>query len=196
MAQKLLTNYSFFISYFIQITFLSCGFWLLDVPHTIARAFAKCCHNAKQARKENKKKFVDTYAFDLGYHMSYSLTMFAIAMVFSSIVPYVPIFAMCFFSFKYYVDKYNLSFVYSPEFYGVGIIKRRVVPLTTFNIIVYQLINVGFFASKVEENGENFLYFGLCFVVIEILAMLAFHFTTKRNRYRSHKKERDEQEAT
>ena len=63
--------------------------------------------------------------------------MFAIAMVFSTIVPYVPIFAMCFFFFKYYVDKYNLSFVYHPEFYGVGIIKRRVVPLTTFNIIVY-----------------------------------------------------------
>ena len=56
------------------------------------------------------------YAFDLGYHMSYGLTTFAIAMVFSTLVPYVPIFAMIFFTFKYYVDKYNLSFVYIAEF--------------------------------------------------------------------------------
>jgi len=57
---------------------------------------------------------------------------------------------MTFFLFKYFVDKYNLSFVYNTEFLGVGIIKRRVVPLSIFNIIVYQLINVGFFASKAQ----------------------------------------------
>ena len=51
MAQKLLSNYSFFISYFIQLMFLSVGFWLLDIPHMIVRAVAKCCHNAKQSRK-------------------------------------------------------------------------------------------------------------------------------------------------
>mmetsp|Transcript_36888 Transcript_36888/g.48475 ORF Transcript_36888/g.48475 Transcript_36888/m.48475 type:complete len:119 (-) Transcript_36888:664-1020(-) len=117
--------------------FLSVGFWLLDVPHTLVRAICRCCHNAKQARKENKKEFVDSYAFDLGYHMSYGLTTFAIAMVFSVIVPYVAVFAMVFFMFKYYVDKYNLTFVYNTEFRGVGIIKRRVVPLSIFNIIVY-----------------------------------------------------------
>ena len=130
--------------------FLSVGFWLLDIPHTIVKSIKKCFHDAKQARKERPKKFVDTYAFDLGYHMSYGLTTFAIAMVFSTIVPYVPIFAMIFFTFKYYVDKYNLSFVYNAEFQGVGIIKRRVVPLTVLNIIIYQLINVGFFASKAK----------------------------------------------
>ena len=114
----------------------------------LVRAIAKFVHDARQARKENKRPFIDTYAFDLGYHMSYGLTTFAVAMVFSTLVPYVPMFAMVFFTFKYYVDKYNLSFNYNTEFHGVGIIKRRVVPLSIFNLIVYQLINVGFFASK------------------------------------------------
>ena len=80
---------------------------------------------------------MDTYAYDLGYHMSYGLTTFAIALVFSVLCPYVPLFAMTFFLFKYYVDKYNLSFNYNSEFRSVGIIKRRVVPLSIFNIIVY-----------------------------------------------------------
>ena len=133
--------------------FLSVGFWLLDIPHMVVRAIMKCCHTAKQSIRENKKPFIDTYAFDLGYHMSYGLTTFAIAMVFSTLVPYVPVFAMLFFLFKYYVDKYNLSFVYNTEFHGVGMIKRRVVPLSIFNVILYQFINVGFFASKADING-------------------------------------------
>lgn len=80
--------------------------------------------------------------------MSYGLTTFAIALVFSIIVPYVGVFAFVFFCMKYYVDKYNLSFVYNQEFHGVGKIKKKVVPLSIFNVIIYQVINVGFFASK------------------------------------------------
>ena len=137
MAQKLLSNYSFFISYFIQLMFLSVGFWLLDIPHIIYRWFSKCCHKAKQARREHKKPFVDDYTFDLGYHTAYSLTTLAMALVFSIIVPYVPVFAMIFFMFKYYVDKYNLSFNYNTEFRSIGIIKRGVIPRIIFNVIVF-----------------------------------------------------------
>ena len=182
----MLSNYNFFIGYFIQLMFLSVGFWLLDIPHMVVRAISRCCHNAKQARKEVKKPFVDTYAFDLGYHMSYVMTASAIAMVFSTLVPYVPVFAMIFFMFKYYVDKYNLSFVYNTEFHGVGIIKRRVVPLTVLNIIIYQLINIGFFASKAASNGTNFLYVGLVFVMIEVIVLWGYHIYSKRRRYRDH----------
>ena len=185
-----MSNYSFFIQYFIQLLFLSCGFWLLDIPHQVVRAISKCIHKSKQARKEHKKPFVDTYAYDLGYHMSYGLTAYAIAMVFSTLVPYVPMFGMIFFMVKYYVDKYNLSFVYNTEFHGVGIIKRKVVPLTIFNIVLYQMINVGFFASKADHGGKNFLYWGFGFVSIEILVICAFHFSSKRARYARHKKMR------
>lgn len=118
--------------------------------------------------------------------MSYGLTTFAIAMVFSVIVPYVAIFAMVFFLFKYYVDKYNLTFVYRPEFRGVGIIKRRVVPLSIFNIIVYQLINVGFFASKAENQGYRYLYIGLGVVLAEVITLVVYHFYEKHRRKSSH----------
>lgn len=117
--------------------------------------------------------------------------MFAIALVFSVLVPYVPVFAMIFFMFKYYVDKYNLSFVYNTEFQGMGVIKRRVVPLAIFNVIVYQMINVGFFASKAEKKGKNYLYAGIFIVIIELIGIATFYFTAKRYRYQSHKKMRD-----
>jgi hypothetical protein len=64
------------------------------------------------------KEFVDTYAFDLGYHMSYGLVVSAIGILFAIIVPYISMLCIAFFLFKYYVDKYNLSFVYNSEFQG------------------------------------------------------------------------------
>ena len=79
-----------------------------------------------------QKQYVDVQAYDLGYHMSYSLTAFYIAITFSVMVPYVPLIATVFFLFKYYVDKYNLSFVYNCEFRGTGSIKNRVVMFTLF----------------------------------------------------------------
>jgi len=166
--------------------FLSVGMWLLDIPHVVVRAICRCCHKAKQAKKTVKKEFVDTYAFDLGYHSSYGLTAFAIAMVFSVLVPYVMIFAMFFFMFKYYVDKYNLSFNYNTEFRSVGIIKRRVVPLSIFNIIVYQLINIGFFATKADKQGYRYLYIGLGIVSVEVTVLAVYHFWSKHMRYKAH----------
>ena len=35
LALNLGTTYNYFITYFIQLTFLSVGFWLLDIPHQI-----------------------------------------------------------------------------------------------------------------------------------------------------------------
>jgi hypothetical protein len=100
----------YFISYLIQLTFLSVGFWLLDLPHLIVKSVRKCLH------KDPKKPFIDTYAFDLGYHSSYCLTVFAIGALYGTVVPLIPCFCLSFFAFKYYVDKYNLSFVYKTEF--------------------------------------------------------------------------------
>ena len=133
---------------------------------------------------------MDTYAYDLGYHMSYGLTTFAIAMMFSSLVPYVPVFAMIFFMFKYYVDKYNLSFVYNSEFRGTGVIRKKVIPLTIFNIVMVQIVNVGFFAGK---QGEGFLWFGVVVVAIELIAIIIYYAGSKRSNYLRHKRKRKEQ---
>ena len=58
-------------------------------------------------------------------------------LLFSTIVPYLPMIAGIFFVFKYSVDKYNLSFVYSTEFKGMGVIYHRVVPLSIFTIFMF-----------------------------------------------------------
>lgn len=136
-AANLMTTYNYFITYIIQLTFLSVGFWLLDLPHSFSKWIGETSHNYQQRNKKYKKPFVDTYAFDLGYHSAYSLTAFQIILLFSAIVPYLAMIGLVFFVFKYSVDKYNLSFVYSSEFKGLGVIYKRVVPLSIFTIFMF-----------------------------------------------------------
>lgn len=76
----------------------------------------RCCHNRKQKDKVIKKPFVDDFAFDLGYHHSYAITVGAMGMIFGTVEPLISICGFLFFLIKYFIDKYNLSFVYNREF--------------------------------------------------------------------------------
>src|SRR4051812_35142643 len=105
-------------------------------------------HNRKAKKSLIQRPFVDDYAFDLGYHHSYSLVIFTIGLIFCPIVPLISIFGFIFFLIKYYVDKYNLTFVYNKEFEGGGVIKKKVLPYTIFSMYVFQTLNLGFFTLK------------------------------------------------
>jgi len=164
--------------------FLSVGFWLLDLPHLVVSSIKRCCN------KDPDKEFVDTYAFDLGYHMSYGLTVFQIGLLFANIVPIIPAFCIVFFMFKYYVDKYNLSFVYNSEFQGIGKLKRNVIPLAIFVIILFQAITMGYFAGSISGNDpestkhkkKTYLYFGLLVIFIEIMTCAYVRYKLYRKR--------------
>ena len=67
---------------------------------------------------------MDDFAFDLGYYQSQAIVIFCMALSFSGTQPLISIFACLFFSMKYYIDKYNLTFAYNKEFEGGGVIKK------------------------------------------------------------------------
>jgi hypothetical protein len=160
--------------------FLSVGFWLLDLPHLIVTSIKKCTH-------DKSTPFVDSYAFDLGYHMSYALTVLQIGMLYGCIVPIIPAFCVIFFSFKYYVDKYNLSFVYHSEFLGVGKVKRRIIPLTIFTIFLQQLIIVGYFQGIIVDHKDIYFKLGSAVILLELLVVIGVRYrvyTNKRTFYK------------
>jgi hypothetical protein len=109
----------------------------MDVPHLLMRILKTIIHNRRNKNAVIKKPFVDDFAFDLGYHQSYCIVIFTIGIIFSPVVPLIPIFGAFFFSAKYYVDKYNLTFVYNKEFEGGGVIKKNVIPYMLFSIYVF-----------------------------------------------------------
>ena len=152
--------------------FLSVGFWMLDIPHLFANCMRRCCNSKEPATKPDEQEIGDDFPYELGWHMSYGLSTFAIALMFATLVPYVPVFAVVFFMFKYYVDKYNLSFVYNPEFISTGVIRKRVIPISIFLVILVQLVNVGFFAGKL---GRKYLWIGAGVIGTEVFILIAIY---------------------
>jgi hypothetical protein len=56
---------------------------------------------------------VDDMPFDLGERAAQSLMMFAMGLFFTGTQPLQAVFTCFFFSIKYWVEKYNLAFVYN-----------------------------------------------------------------------------------
>lgn len=106
----------------------------------------KGLHNRKHADSLVEIPYKDEYQFDLGYHQSYSIVIMLNCLLFSSLVPVIPIFAFFFFSIKYYVDKYNLIFVYFKIFESGGKIKKNVISFMVFTVGFYLTIVVSFFS--------------------------------------------------
>ena len=81
---------------------------------------------------------MDDYAFDLGYFQSQTIVIFSLGIIFSAVMPPISFFLMIFFFFRYYIDKYNLIFVYNREFEGKGIIvKKQVLPLLLLALYLF-----------------------------------------------------------
>jgi len=123
ISKNLMNQQYFYIKFIIQLTFISNGFWLIDFVHRFQAWVMKKFHDYKFKDSVIKEQFQDNYQFDLGYHQSYCLCIFLNCLLFSVLVPIIPFFAFVFFNIKYYVDKYNLVFVYFKVYESGGKIR-------------------------------------------------------------------------
>lgn len=81
---------------------------------------------------------MDDYGFDLGYFQSNAIVIFCMGLIFTCSIPLISFFLSFFFFFRYYIDKYNLIFVYNREFEGGGIIvKKQVQPLLILSLYLF-----------------------------------------------------------
>jgi hypothetical protein len=94
--------------------------------------------------------------------------IFTLGLIFCAIVPLIAIFELMFFFIKYFIDKYNLSFVYNKEFEGGGAIKDVVLPFIIFSVILFQVMNVGFFALTFSTG---YLIGGAVLILVEIIGI-------------------------
>lgn len=104
-------------------------------------------------------------------------------LIFSGTMPLQAGFAMLFFALKYYIDKYNLTFVYKREFEGGGVIKKQVLPFLLFSLYLFQLLNMGYFTA---QFGAGYFKGGMIFISIQtlVLIFLNVHYNTKKKKAR------------
>lgn len=117
MSEKFLKTSEFFLKYIIQCTFMTNIVQVLDIPHYLYIRMKKLFMSSNIYEEEEVE---DDWYFDLGYHFAFSITIFTVIFLFSAAVPLIPLFGFLFFTFKYFIDKYNFVFVYNTEFESRG----------------------------------------------------------------------------
>lgn len=95
-------------------------------------------------------------------------------------VPYVVFVSVPFFFLKYIVDKYNMTFAYNSEFLGIGNIKKLMIPLTLFNVLVSQAVCMALLAGKMENHEKSITYFTMGGIIILIEIILLFIYRCRK----------------
>lgn len=101
LSSNMMAQQSFYIKFIIQLTFITNGLTLIDAPHRMSTWFKKKLYEREHQHLLHVKPFRDDYQFDLGYNQSYCLVIFLNCLLFSSVVPIIPIFAALYFHIKY-----------------------------------------------------------------------------------------------
>jgi protein-S-isoprenylcysteine O-methyltransferase Ste14 len=117
--------------------------------------------------------YVDDYKFEIGYQGAVILTSYCIALLFSTVAPYVTIFAVPFFVLKYFVDKYNVTFVYVSEYQSTGKMVDQLIPLTVCAIVLSQLTSSVIITSNFSTK-EKIEGYGATTLVISIIELVLF----------------------
>jgi hypothetical protein len=169
VSEALVRNTYFFMRYIIQVTFISNGIQLLALPQYFVRKVRVFL--AKTDYEKFYASLIKKY-FDYGYHYSFSITVFILTLCFSSTIPLIAPFGSLFFIMKYYIDKYNLLFVYPAEFESHGNIFGLVVKFNLLGIFFFQFIISNLFI-KIFHEKDYAIYATLLYIVVSIFIYYA-----------------------
>jgi hypothetical protein len=106
--------------------------------------------------------------------------MFLISIVFATIMPVSNIFSFLYFFLKFYIEKYNMIFVYLKEYEAKGKIRHGIMPIQLFSIVFSQILNYAFFSANDVSGG--YLKFGIPVVVIQVVGLIVFRICWERYR--------------
>lgn len=164
VSEGFIKNSYFFMRYIIQVTFVSNGIQLLSLPQFFVRKFRvfMASSNYEKFYASLIKKY-----FDYGYHYSFSITVFILTLVFSTTIPLIVPFGCLFFVLKYYIDKYNLLFVYPVEFESHGNITAMVLKFALIGIFFFQFIISNLFI-KIFHDKDYAIYATILYIVISL----------------------------
>lgn len=89
-------------------------------------------------------------------------------LIFSGTCPLQSVFTFAFFGIKYYIEKYNLAFVYTKGYEGIGVIWQPMMPIMLLILYLFQLLTIGFFTI----HHRAFFQGGIIFIGIQTIILL------------------------
>ena len=114
---KALETTNFFIRFLTGLSLFSNFINALDAPHWALRTVKIFLFNRQpEFMKLYPYPYKDTYFFDVGYQLAFVTVIWSIGIFFSAIAPIIPTICLAYFGIKYWIDKYNLMYVYPSEY--------------------------------------------------------------------------------
>jgi hypothetical protein len=105
--------------------------------------------------------------FDYGYNYSFSITVFMLIICFSTTIPLITPFGALFFYIKYYIDKYNLLFLYPAEFESHGNVTEMIIKFELIGIFFFQFIISNTFI-KIFRDKDYAIYATLLYIILSV----------------------------
>ncbi|CAO3702184.1 unnamed protein product [Rhizopus stolonifer] len=135
----------FFINYTILQGFLMMPMNLLLLGSLIVRGFYHLflCDSPRE-HAENRAP----WSFNYGTSYPVPLLIFVVVLEYSCISPLILLFGTLYFSFTYFVYKYQLLYVYFRPYEAAGRLWIMTVPRVIFGLLLFQLTMIGLFAIK------------------------------------------------
>jgi hypothetical protein len=152
------------LRYAVQVTFISNGIQLLSLPQFFVkkmRVFLASSDYEKFYASMIKKYF------DYGYNYSFSITVFMLILCFSTHIPLITPFGALFFYIKYYIDKYNLLFLFPAEFESHGNVTEMIIKFELIGIFFFQFIISNIFI-KIFRDKDYAIYATLLYILLSI----------------------------
>lgn len=171
ISECFIRNSYFFIRYAIQVTFISNGFQLLALPQIFVKKMRVFL--AKSDYEKFYASMIKKY-FDYGYNYSFSITVFVLIICFSTTIPLITPFGALFFFIKYYIDKYNLLFLYPAEFESHGNVTDMIIKFELIGIFIFQFMISNLFI-KIFHDAD----FAICASILYIILSIFIYFGMK-----------------
>jgi hypothetical protein len=164
ISEGFIRNSYFFLRYAIQVTFISNGIQLLALPQFFVKKMRVLL--ASSDYEKFYASMIKKY-FDYGYNYSFSITVFMLIICFSTTIPLITIFGALFFYIKYYIDKYNLLFLYPAEFESHGNVTEMIIKFELIGIFFFQFIISNTFI-KIFKDKDYAIYATLLYIIFSV----------------------------
>eukprot|EP00941_MAST-03F_sp_MAST-3F-sp1_P000370 g370.t1 len=138
---------AYFVIYVIHRAHLTNLMSLLRIPERVYFWFAR---NYAVTATE-KKVASENWPFECGQQYSLQLEVLAICVVFSTTVPFILPCGLLFFVYKYFVDKYNLLYVWQAEVKSSSPVRRQAERIFLLISLLQQILMLGFLGMRGTE---------------------------------------------
>ncbi|XP_065834492.1 CSC1-like protein 1 [Oscarella lobularis] len=166
------SNGAFFVNYVLSSAFIGTGLELLRLPSLISYWWKWGTLKSLEGKKVALEEVKAPFAFGIEY--AWIVTIFSVTVTFSIVCPLIVPFGILYFLMKYWVDKYNLYFVFEPApFHGSTSIHFSAVNFSFGSGVILQFV-ILFYSILRSGSVDGNEIFSIIVVVFVLLGCIIY----------------------